>query len=102
MICPICGNNKMKDNICDVCEICGWEDDNIQQSDHPDVDIRLLNTLRKLSYSKIQNADYVKSLVVIGICLFMSKHGLKTTQLKYNSFDDLIIEYENIFDNLKD
>lgn len=75
---------------------------NIQQSDHPDVDIRLLNTLRKLSYSKIQNADYVKSLVVIGICLFMSKHGLKTTQLKYNSFDDLIIEYENIFDNLKD
>lgn len=34
MICPVCGNSEMKNNICDVCDICGWEDDNVQQSDH--------------------------------------------------------------------
>ena len=34
MVCPVCGNLKMKDIVCDVCTVCGWEDDNVQQSNH--------------------------------------------------------------------
>ena len=33
--CPICGNYEFaKENDFDICDICGWENDGIQATDH--------------------------------------------------------------------
>ena len=32
--CPVCGQFELEEGSCDICPICGWEDDNVQNADH--------------------------------------------------------------------
>lgn len=85
MTCPICGNKNMKDNICDVCTICGWEDDTIQQSDH--------------NYSGGANYLSVNESRIEFLLLHTRKTKDKTTQLKkryFESIGSIYKEYSSI------
>lgn len=74
----------------------------LMQENHPDVDQRLINVLYKLDLIDGEKKYYLWSLSTLAINLFMNEHKIKIEQLIYETVEDMLTDYMNIIDKIKE